>query len=259
MKRFKQQVYEYLRRHLARNTIRQIGRSAILRPLRDLFFRPGGKTQIFGEEISFESYRFYFSASYQVFSHAKVSGIEARICRLLMSQLRPGDLAIDVGASYGFITLMMGMSVAPTGRVFSFEPVAQIFDTLKSNIDRNHLAEVCSLYPQAVGATNENGFIALDELADQGILEQVRAIKIDVDGGDYEVLRGAENLLRRDHPLLIVEMVEKQEQIFDFARHLGYTYLLDMDADPVVPKTWPPNLIASMTPVSIPARGTLKR
>ena len=48
--------------------------------------------------------------------------------------INPSDTVIDVGANVGHYTLEMAKLVGPTGRVFSFEPIARTFDLLSSNV-----------------------------------------------------------------------------------------------------------------------------
>src|ERR1044071_5090239 len=56
--------------------------------------------------------------------------------------LRPGDLAVDVGANIGALTLGMARLVAPGGAVVAFEPQRAIFDILCNNLRSNGIANV---------------------------------------------------------------------------------------------------------------------
>jgi hypothetical protein len=94
-------------------------------------------------------------------------------------------------------------------------------------------------------------------VADYG-LKRVDMVKVDVDGADYDVLWGGRDVLARFHPLLVVEMEAKQDEIYRLVKQLGYTQCLGMQGEHVVPGKWPPNLIAGTGSLEIPGRGALK-
>ena len=250
---------------------RMLGKTPILAPLRDAYFRPAGVSEIVGGKIEFERFNFFFSAPYQTFLNAKRSGIESRICRLIISECRQGSVCIDVGANYGFITTIMALAVGANGVVLSFEPEAPIYRELKANIATNQLDQTCKLLPVAVGCSTDleekrlatqalNGFGEFDTLdrvfCEHG-LDHLDLIKVDVDGGDYNVLLGARKVIERFHPILIVEMESHQEEIYQLIKDIGYSHILDMQGNAVVPGNWPPNLIAATKVIKIPQRGSL--
>ena len=51
--------------------------------------------------------------------------------------LRPGAVAVDIGANTGYYALLFSRLVGPTGRVVCFEPVPSIFGQLQDNLERN--------------------------------------------------------------------------------------------------------------------------
>jgi FkbM family methyltransferase len=149
---------------------------------------------------------------------------------MLASLLGPGDWAIDVGANIGHYTKRMSDLVGAEGRVIALEPVPDSFALLTSNATLFQHDNVTLVNAAASERTQVVGFsvprfasglvnyyeaaitpgasdlrvltLSLDSLA---IPQRVRLIKIDAEGHDAQVLRGAEQLLRRDHPVLIVE------------------------------------------------------
>jgi FkbM family methyltransferase len=65
-------------------------------------------------------------------------------------------------------------------------------------------------YPEIVGAQEFTITVTtLDLLSDQLGLAQVTAIKLDAEGAEYEVLRGGRQLLRRERPILSIELEER--------------------------------------------------
>jgi FkbM family methyltransferase len=154
----------------------------------------------------------------------------------LRSLLRPGDTAIDVGGHIGFFTMQMAAAVGPQGRVYAFEPFDANADLLERSIDENRFADRIVFRRAAVGAApgtatltfaaetlNSGGayllpaggaplagnqkkdvpLVALDALE---LAHPVRAIKMDVEGAEPQVLRGAARLLARDKPVILSEL-----------------------------------------------------
>ena len=150
---------------------------------------------------------------------------------LMLDQLiSEGDWVIDVGANVGHYTKRLSDLVGPSGRVLAFEPVPESFALLAANAtlfnysnvsllnlaasDRTTMASMSiptfgtglKNYYQASIGDHTSGLkiltLALDSLA---LMQPVRLIKIDAEGHDYIVLKGAEQILERDHPTLIVE------------------------------------------------------
>lgn len=138
---------------------------------------------------------------------------------LLGAHLRPGMTVLDIGAHVGYYTVLAGRLVGPRGLVVAFEPSPRNFELLLANVWRNGLTNVVCL-PWA--ASDRSGFASLhlarantgdhriyplDEpretvpvraaaLDDVATLKPpVDVVKIDVQGAEEAVVRGAERLL----------------------------------------------------------------
>ena len=150
---------------------------------------------------------------------------------LLESLLSAGDWAIDVGANIGHYTKRMSDLVGKQGRVVAFEPVSDTFSLLAANarnyknqnvtllnaaasdksgitgISVPHFANGLSNYYEASLVANGDGLpvltLAIDSL---GLPSRVRLVKIDAEGHELSVLNGMQVLLKRDKPVLIVEV-----------------------------------------------------
>ena len=156
--------------------------------------------------------------------------------RFIATVLAPGMTAIDVGANVGWITLLMAGCVGRTGRVVAFEPSSRERRVLAINQRCNGLTWVnirgealfdeCSTVALHVadvvhsGHNTLGGFIyedvsevqtvsvpavPLDSLAGELGLRRVDLIKIDVEGAECRVLRGAQETLGRHRPILVLE------------------------------------------------------
>jgi FkbM family methyltransferase len=130
---------------------------------------------------------------------------------------------VDVGAHTGYYSLKAAAVLGPHGRVIAVEPNQPALKKLQSNISASNASRV-HVYPIACAdrdstlvlqrAPNASRVRArrLDSIVlDEGV-QRVDVIKIGVDSGETLVLRGAGWTLDRFHPLVIVELVEKQLQ-----------------------------------------------
>ena len=165
---------------------------------------------------------------------------------IFRSILRPGDIALDIGANLGAHTIPMAQLVGPTGFVFAFEPQRVLFNILCGNIALNELTNV-KAYPLALGrapgqthvmaldyrGANNFGGVALGAAQGEGVavatldqigLPKARLIKIDVEGMELDVLIGAKAVLARDRPILYLEndRLEKSEALVAHLIAEGY-------------------------------------
>jgi FkbM family methyltransferase len=140
--------------------------------------------------------------------------------RVLSNYLKAGDWAIDVGANVGHYTLRLSEIVGDTGRVIAFEPIPDTFKLLCANVRKANVtfmnaaasvtsAIACMSVPQgnAYRAAIGSGEIrvlclCIDELQ---LPQRIALLKVDAEGHDSEVLKGAERTILRDRPVLIVE------------------------------------------------------
>jgi len=177
------------------------------------------------------------------------------------SALKPGDVAIDAGAHIGFFTMHLADAVGASGRVYAFEPLDGNAELLERSIDENRYHDRVVFQRAAVGARsgtatltfpletlNSGGayllrdgtsaltgnvqrrvpLVALDEL---DIRRPVRFIKMDVEGAEPLIVRGAARILREDRPTLLSELHPVQlerasattaDAFLDQLRALGY-------------------------------------
>ncbi len=190
------------------------------------------------------------------------TGYEPEVRELLRRALRPGDVAVDVGANAGAHALVMAAACGPAGRVVACEPNPELRTRLEANVALNGLGQV-TVRPYAVtaepgpvtlhvpadpvhtgGASLLGGVhehlrdarrievegVTLDELARREGLTHVRLVKIDVEGLEAAALAGGRALIARDRPALAFEYTREWwhaagaslETVLADLRGLGY-------------------------------------
>lgn len=149
---------------------------------------------------------------------------ELELLEALGKVLRPGDLVIDAGANIGNHTVYFAHALGC--RVAAFEPVVSTFEYLKQNVRLNQLESKVELHNIAVGAksghaliahydagniggtsllVSEAGEIAVRPLDEVVSGRPVRLIKVDVEGMDADVLRGADRIIAAQRPWIVCE------------------------------------------------------
>ena len=250
----KSTLYGILKRFVPRRLEAAIGASSALQPIRDRFFRPMGVPEIVEGLVSWEDLQFHYAAPLQPLYKAQHYGVENGICRIARAVLHDGDVALDVGANYGFITMVMGKSVQPRGRVLSFEVDSQICGVLARTLEANNLSETVCAVAKKIGSEDSGDCVTLDSIVIEYQLGGVRFIKIDVDGEDFGVLSGARKTLNAFHPVVVVEMMRQQKEICELLVACGYSQFRDQSNREVLPNEWPLNLVASIEPIVMPVR-----
>lgn len=155
---------------------------------------------------------------------------EQRFLQYIRSLQRPG-VYVDVGAAVGTHSIYFAM-LCDAKRVYALEPLTHNFELLTKNVALNELAG--RVTPMKTAASDRQGemlltmgrfseVVAIDRL-DNLIREPVSVIKVDVEGMEPEVLRGATRILRKDRPQVFAEAATKPEfgQLSSLLRPLGY-------------------------------------
>jgi len=182
----------------------------------------------------------------------------------LLRHVPAGGTFVDVGAHVGWYTLKAAKVVGPQGRVIAVEPNHETLIELRENIRASGAGAVVMVAPVACSDsettltfyassrtnTGESSLSSANAAQDKalaasypvrarrldGILKEagahrVDAIKIDVEGAEFLVLKGAAETLDHDRPIVAVELVDRQlkamgssaAEVTAFMRAHGYT------------------------------------
>ncbi len=178
--------------------------------------------------------------------------------RYVREFLKPDMTFVDIGANQGFYTLLAAKQVGPNGRVFSFEPVPSQTKKLKRNIKINRFHNV-TVEPKALGfkegfadmyvcldgdealsslrspsedVTSTKKMVkvpvtTLDNYVKKYNIPSIDFIKIDVEGGELHVLKGAINTLKNFRPILMCEVQDERTRQWGYPASKIYTFLED--------------------------------
>jgi FkbM family methyltransferase len=155
---------------------------------------------------------------------------EPHIQAFLTRLVRPGDVALDIGANAGFHTVLFSRLVGPEGRVFAFEPNPELLPCLRRTIEA---LDNATLFPCALADTDEPTTLyvplrdhtcaslaswtdgpsrevrchrrRLDDLVEAAEVADPDIVKIDVEGFEMLVFQGARRVLERSAPIMIFE------------------------------------------------------
>lgn len=183
--------------------------------------------------------------------------------RFLRNFLQPEMTFADIGANIGEITLVAAKRLT-LGKVLAFEPMPAIFALLSRNVALNNFACVTlhniGLYDRDAerplyskrdhthGTTNHGvsslfstradrqecsvPLLRFDDVAEASGLERLDIIKIDVEGAEMMVLRGAAASIRRFRPVMIVEISATNFQRAGYSAAEFFQYLHSIGYDP---------------------------
>ncbi len=144
-----------------------------------------------------------------------------------------GGWVFDVGGNVGVFSVSVAQFVAPGARVVAFEPLPGSVRRLRENLARSQLMNVDVAQVAAASAPGEMEFLAADDAAYSGLVASVEGgrhgrvvrvplatidsvweskgspkvcfMKLDIEGGELDALRGARRLLQTCQPVLLVE------------------------------------------------------
>ncbi len=144
--------------------------------------------------------------------------------------LRQSKSAFDIGANAGYYSLVLAKHTG--GRVLAIEPVSENISEMQANFDQNHYP--ITAVKALVGAKPEGGATSLDRLSSDHFRPDF--IKMDIEGGEVDALKGGLGLMEEHRPHMVIEVhgEELEAQCREILNRYGYRIIR------VDPRSWLP-------------------
>ncbi|MEP6674230.1 MAG: FkbM family methyltransferase [Ferruginibacter sp.] len=178
----------------------------------------------------------------------------------LKQRCKSNDIVLDIGAHIGLFAVVAAQLSKPDGKVYAFEPAPSTNSLLKKTIALNKMHHTIEPRDEAMGkengkttfyvsddkADNSNSLVSykedrelhgidinivtIDGFVQEKKLNRVNFMKIDVEGAEYDAIRGGTNTFKTlrpycilaIHPEPIAAKGDNQADIYDFIFNLGY-------------------------------------
>ncbi|MEI7932892.1 MAG: FkbM family methyltransferase [Alphaproteobacteria bacterium] len=165
--------------------------------------------------------------------HLMLDGFwEIWLTQFLARRVKPGITAIDVGANFGYFTLLLGDLVGSAGHVVAVEPNPEAAALLQESVLLNGHRTRTTVVPHALGASAGRGWLYAPDgepknaalVADENLpggrtvevatltldevalpYRKVDLVKIDAEGGEEGIIAGMRQLIARDRPTIVLE------------------------------------------------------
>lgn len=242
--------------------LRSIGKSIFWSILKVLTYRRGVPILVGGKNKLRLNCKFLFSR-YETWGQRHNDGFDN-----LLEICKNKQTVVDIGAHIGLCALPVSQVIASTGMVHAIEPAQSNYQYLNQHVQYNKIQNI-KTYSLLVGDSNEDNVpfyesaeatgmnsiiqyktlasaqwqhkqqMCLDDFCEEhNIVPDV--IKIDVEGAEMAVLRGAQKILTQHHPIIVLsvhpnhleQLGEDISQLPKMARDLGYN-LQDMAGNDV--------------------------
>ena len=154
---------------------------------------------------------------------------EPDIAAVIQAKLKPGNVFVDVGANIGYFSMLSASIVGKRGKVISFEPIKRLAEQIRFSADYNHFKNIdienlamgsipavmtLEIMPGNVGGSSlvkqinsgQSEVVNVSTLDEElKNYDRIDLIKIDVEGYEFQVLKGAENIIKSCKPEIILE------------------------------------------------------
>jgi FkbM family methyltransferase len=154
------------------------------------------------------------------------AGYEPPLLCILDLLLSDTATFLDIGSNWGYLSFYLASRKGFNGKIYSFEPMPRAFSDLESLVDQLGCQNIITPYRMAVSDTNGSAWMEMGREIHSGLaaihdgnsgvevttttidslgLDQCNFIKIDVEGHESKVVRGAVNLIKKTRPLVYFE------------------------------------------------------
>lgn len=195
----------------------------------------------------------------QWMEYALFFGIKNEDKTVLYKKVKPGFVILDIGVNFGETLLNFAKLTGENGKVYGFEPMPAIYKKCLNNVSLNTFKNIV-LENFALSDTNENlvvndplngnsggtyvsklssdntnqitiNSVTLDDYVLQNGIDQIDFIKIDVEGYETNVVKGAIETIKKFRPLLYIEVCDENlkrsgsssKELIQLLKNLNYT------------------------------------
>jgi FkbM family methyltransferase len=145
--------------------------------------------------------------------------------KALQREMKTGDVVYDVGANVGFYSLLASVVVGRTGSVYSFEPFPENVRELRNHLEINRVMN-CAVFEAAVSSRDGEAIfepsesrytgrlsdagtlrvrtVTIDGLVSRGEIRPPNLMKIDIEGAEFDCLKGAANVIQEFRPTIFL-------------------------------------------------------
>jgi FkbM family methyltransferase len=184
---------------------------------------------------------------------------EKEVVEIARQYIKPGTVALDVGANFGQMSILFSNMVGANGKVFSFDADDFVFEILKKNIEANErTARIVPIYGAVHDVANQTLYFPVQDFRRYGsygsygidyngtngrpvstltidsleIVGPISFMKVDIQGGDLQGMKGARKTIEKHKMPIIFEFDQDLQDDFklsfqeyvDFVRDIGYTF-----------------------------------
>lgn len=179
--------------------------------------------------------------------------------RFVSRFLREGMIVVDVGAHHGFYTILAARRVGMSGRVIAFEPSPTEYRKLMQHLKLNRLSSRVWVFPYALSSEEGEATLfvsmgrrnsglnslrsleriqsggniivqtmTLDNFAKIYGINKIDFVKVDAEGAELEVLKGAKGIIRsKPRPVIMSEIQDSTTTPWGYRAHAIYDFLAE--------------------------------
>jgi FkbM family methyltransferase len=179
------------------------------------------KVKIFGKYVFY-----YLPNDKYIGQRIALEKYEPYETKLILRQVKTGDMVVDVVANIGYYTILLADKVGKTGKIYAFEPDKLNFEIMVKNVKANKLENVIAVNAAAgskpeklklhkskenfgdhklYGQEKETEEVKIIRMDDYLQDINIDLMKIDTQGWEPEVIEGAKKIIKKNKPAMFLE------------------------------------------------------
>lgn len=167
---------------------------------------------------------------------------EPAMVKVIKKYVKPGMTVMDIGARIGLHTFRMKKLVGKEGKVLAIDPKKSAFKALKRTAKLNNYSVIIDNV--ILSDENRGREMKMDDYVKLKNLSNLDFILMDIDGGEYRVIKGGLESLKKFKPMIMLEMHpshlgrEGTEKLIDLLVFCGYSFKKSFVKEAITKKTF---------------------